>query len=54
MQPLDDRDTTPWEEAESESSDDTLTEDEDQEAYKQEREDARMEEHFHGSEGNVY
>ena len=43
MQPLDDRDTTPWEDY-----------DEDQEAYKQEREDARLEEHFHGSEGNVY
>ncbi len=49
-QPLDDRDTTPWDEADGE----TITENEDQEAYKQEREDARMEEHLHGSEGNVY
>jgi hypothetical protein len=54
--PLDDRDTTPWQDAESELSDNTLTEDdgEDQEAYKQDREDERMDEHFAGSEGNVY
>jgi hypothetical protein len=40
--PLDDRDAYPW------------MEDEDAEAYKQEREDERLEEYLHPSEGNVY
>lgn len=42
--PLDDRDVVPWDEPE----------DEDTDAYKQEREDERLNEHFAPSEGNVY
>ena len=42
MQPLDDRDTTPWED------------DEDQAAYQKEREDEQLDAYFAPSEGNVY
>jgi len=42
--PLDDRDVIPYVEEEPDES----------EAYKQEREDERMDEHFIPSEGNVY
>lgn len=42
-QPLDDRDTTPWED-----------DGEDQAAYQKEREDERLDAYFAPSEGNVY